>query len=126
MANHKKPLNALHNAANILFAGMFVVAGTAFGLHSLSQFADTMTLLPIVLSAALLVVALVVGVKRGEYRGFAFVVVFAILAGFHVGLSGSNSGGAFASQIQRMIGALPWLFTGVCGLAVAFNAGAMQ
>lgn len=125
MTNHKKPTNAFQTGANIFFAGVFVVVTTAFCLQSLAQFADTMTLLPLVLSGALLVVALIVGAKRGEYGGFVFVVVYGVLAGFTVGLSGWAGEGAFTPYIQRMTAALPWLFSGVCGLAVAFNAGAL-
>lgn len=124
MTNQKTPSNALQSGANVFLACVFVVVATAFGLQSLAHFADTMTLLPMVLSGALLVVALVVGAKRGKYGGFVFVVVYGILAGFTVALAGSASEGALTPYIQRMTAALPWLFTGVCGLAVVFNAAA--
>lgn len=126
MTNQKKSPSALKVGSNVFFGGVFVIVATAFGLYSMSQFVDVMTLLPLVLGGALLVVALIVGAVRGEYRGFVPVVGYAILAGFMMSISPNDGGSLAAVLAQRMVAVLPWCFVGICGLAIALNAMAMR
>lgn len=113
-------MNTISKLVGGVFAAMCLAAGGAVALTTFGTFAQFMPPLPWAIGIALLLVAVLVGVRSRQFLGIGMVTLWAFGVGFAI-WSGQSILDDGPISIHNLHAVIPWTFVACCAFAIVLN-----